>query len=532
MSKLLPTITHALRIGGVKTPLIISVVFLVLIASFVIFLNRYWSDTLQPRLYRTAETQATILAESQANLLQQSLSLTLSSGQPRFLHDTAQQILLVEDPAIGQNIVEGLSLQLDYQSVNAAEGSLDFTEGNSHCPDCFTASIPLFTTVGELIGIADFSLSDAYFRSLSDEMKSKLMAESSVALALMVIVWFTMLVMFYRLNAAKQIIEDSDRVKTRFMANVTHELRTPLNAILGYTQLYKEDGVLMKTHRQGIETIDRSAEHLLLMINDILDFSRADQEKLSLSPVEVSFANFIKIICDMAQAQARLKAIEFCCEVPERLPTVVYVDEKRLRQVLLNLISNAIKFTEQGKVTLKISLLKSSRDQADLRFSVVDTGIGISPGDLSRIFLPFIQIDNDITRSEGSGLGLTISQRILHLMHSKLKVTSTLGEGSNFWFDLQLPTALGLAATNDTFFNHDKQQHRAGEIQLPPPETLEEMIQLSQKHNILALRKIAQELENDEEYRGFIEKIQPYIQGYRFKPLTEHLKDMLNQSNL
>ncbi|MDO3387895.1 ATP-binding protein [Gilvimarinus sp. SDUM040013] len=525
MNRTVSTIAHALKIGGIKTPLVICIVFLVLITSFVVALNRYWSNSLQPRLYRTAETQATILAESQANLLQQSLSLALASGQPNHLNDTVQEILLVEDPAIGQSIVEGLTLELDYQTVEAQSGSLDFIEGNTACASCFHASIPLFTTNGELIGIADFKLSDAYFQDLSQEMKSKLMAESSVALALMVVVWLTMLVMFYRLNAAKQVIEDSDRAKTRFMANVTHELRTPLNAILGYTQLYKEDGALMKTHRQGIETIDRSADHLLLMINDILDFSRTNQDTITLTAVETSFIHFLKTICDMAQAHARPKGIEFVCEVPERLPTAVHADEKRLRQVLLNLIGNAIKFTEKGRVTLRVELLKTGNDSADLRFSIRDTGIGISTSDLAMIFVPFVQVDNDITRSEGSGLGLTISQRILQLMNAKLKVSSTPDQGSDFFFNLHLATAQGLAASNAAMFNPSAKQ--SSRVNAPPTEKIEALIELAQKHNILALRKAVEKLEIDEHYQGFAEELKPYLQNYRFKPLVEHLTKKL-----
>lgn len=525
MSRLIATAARVLRIGGIKTPLIISAVFLVLITSFVVFLNRYWSNTLEPRLYRTAETQATILAESQANILKQALVESLSRAEPHILNEAVQQILLVEDPAIGQNIVEGLRLQVDYQTVDAENGSLDIEEGNIRCSNCFKASIPLFTQRGDLLGVTDFNLSDAYFRELSEEIKSKLMTESSLALVLMVVVWFTMLVMFYRLNAAKQVIEDSDRAKTRFMANVTHELRTPLNAILGYTQLYKEDRALMQTHRRGIETIDRSAEHLRLMINDILDFSRTDQDRMTLVPAETSFIHFLKVICDIADSQARLKGIEFHCDIAPTLPQTVSVDEKRLRQVLLNLISNAIKFTEAGSVTLHVSVVDVGRDDVTVRMSVRDTGIGISDSDLNRIFVPFVQVDNTITRAEGSGLGLTISQRILQLMGSKLSVFSEPEQGSEFLFYLKLPAPQGVHESTAELLG--PREVASEESITPPAEQLEEMIELAQKHNILGLRRMVAEMEQQAELKAFAQDVEPFLKSYRFKPLIGYLSQRL-----
>lgn len=529
MSRLVCATIHALKTGGFKTPCVISLVFLVLIASFIVFLNRYWSGTLQPRLYHTAQTQAVILAESQAYLLQQALHQTLENNDKRFLQDATQKILLVEDPAIGQNIVEGLALQVDYQTVQADQGSLDFTEGNTRCSSCFTASIPLFAPAGDLLGIVDFTLSDAYFQSLSTDMKSKLMAESSIAMALMIAVWLTMLVMFYRLNTAKRIIEDSDRAKTRFMANVTHELRTPLNAILGYTQLYKEDPSLMRTHRQGIETIDQSAAHLLLMINDILDFSRSDQDSLSLAPIETAFVPFLQIIGDMSQAQAKLKGIKFTGVFDKTLPPVVRTDEKRLRQILLNLISNAIKFTPEGEVTFKVALLDSSPHYADIRFGVVDTGIGINPADVSRIFLPFVQVDNDITRAEGSGLGLTISQRILKLMQSKLQVASTPSKGTTVWFDLRLDAPKGVAENRVEILARTPTP--SGHAQAPSAEKLERMIDQALRHNILGLKEAIAELENEARYAMFVEEVREYLRNYRFKPLVEYLTEKLKAAS-
>ncbi|MEJ2417426.1 MAG: HAMP domain-containing sensor histidine kinase [Exilibacterium sp.] len=359
-----------------RSHLLISLVFLLVFASFVFSLGRYWQGTLQPRLYLAGETQAKILAQSQAAILVEVLEHSKPDQRAQKLYDAVQEILIVEDPAIGGRIVLGLELQVDYDAVVAAPGSLDLHEGETHCASCFQAPIALISHAGELFGIADFNISNGYFLALSAEMKSKLYAESSLALCLLAVVWVAMLVMFHRLHTAKQMIEASDRAKTRFMANVTHELRTPLNAILGYTQLYKADAVLMAAHAQGIETIDRSAEHLLLLINDILDFSRVDENNLKLHPREVCMAVFLNTLVEMTQVRARLKDIDFRYQFPAQLPVRVRVDDKRLRQVLLNLLSNAVKFTERGEVVLMLETLASNTPHSlRLRFSVLDSGI-------------------------------------------------------------------------------------------------------------------------------------------------------------
>ncbi|TQV88061.1 sensor histidine kinase [Aliikangiella coralliicola] len=160
-------------------------------------------------------------------------------------------------------------------------------------------------------------------------MKSKLFAESGLVFGLIATVW--LVIMYHRLHIAKQILEASDQAKSRFMANVTHELRTPLNAILGYTQLYKRDLEMMNNYGQGIKAIDRSADHLLLMINDILEFSRANEENLTLHPVEVDLHSFLKTMIEMTQISTQIKNLPFAYNFDKDLPSIVKIDDKRLR---------------------------------------------------------------------------------------------------------------------------------------------------------------------------------------------------------
>lgn len=252
------------------------------------------------------------------------------------------------------------------------------------------------------------------------------------------------------LSRAKEAAESANRAKSEFLANMSHELRTPLNAILGYAQIFQRDQALVERYGAQIDTIHRSGQHLLLMINDILDLSKIEAERLELEIVPVNFSEFLQTFVKMMQVKAQIKGVEFRYELRQPLPHTVLVDERRLRQVLLNLIGNAIKFTESGWVALRVFAIHShgtdlayqqaeQQPMTQIRFEIEDTGIGISSEELHRIFLPFHQTGDRLLRGEGTGLGLTISQRLVRLMGSEIQVHSLVGEGSRFWFDLMLP---------------------------------------------------------------------------------------------
>ncbi|HEY9653777.1 MAG TPA: PAS domain S-box protein [Coleofasciculaceae cyanobacterium] len=255
-----------------------------------------------------------------------------------------------------------------------------------------------------------------------------------------------------KLQQAVLSAEAANRAKSTFLANMSHELRTPLNGILGYAQILQGDKNFTPKQQDGINIIYQCGTHLLTLINDILDLSKIEAEKLELYPEDVHFLTFLTELSDIFQLKAVQKDIKFTYLPCSQLPAVIQADEKRLRQVLMNLLSNAVKFTDRGRVTFKVTLIDNQQhDQsftAKIRFQVEDTGIGIMPEQLEKIFLPFEQVGDKSRRSEGTGLGLAITQKILQMMGSQIFVESTPQVGSRFWFDVDF--SLVSTPTNST----------------------------------------------------------------------------------
>jgi len=241
--------------------------------------------------------------------------------------------------------------------------------------------------------------------------------------------------------------------RSQFLAQMSHELRTPLNAIIGYTHLLGRDRQRL-TERQasGLATINESGQHLLSLIDDILDLARVEAGKMSLHPAAVNLGVFLQIVANIIRVKAEEKCLAFSCELAPGLPAAVTVDETRLRQVLLNLLGNAVKFTDSGKVSLRVlpappTGMSEDQDSARLRFEVADSGIGMTVQQLGRIFQPFEQVSTAQRREGGTGLGLTISQELVRLMGGRIAVASEPGKGSTFWFDITVPVATAGPAT-------------------------------------------------------------------------------------
>jgi len=248
---------------------------------------------------------------------------------------------------------------------------------------------------------------------------------------------------------ARDAAESANRAKSVFLANMSHELRTPLNAVLGYAQILQREPGLSQREAAALDTIRRSGEHLLTLINGVLDLARIEAGKVELYPETVNLPLMLHTVNGIIRLQAEGKGLAYRYEAGPDLPPLAHADGKRLDQVLLNLLSNAVKFTELGAVTLRVQRVGGHHDHpgeptVTLRFVVEDTGIGIAEDQLAGIFRPFEQGVEVQRRYGGAGLGLAISQQLVGLMGSEIRVESQRGKGSRFWFDLELPLAESL----------------------------------------------------------------------------------------
>ena len=244
------------------------------------------------------------------------------------------------------------------------------------------------------------------------------------------------------LRAAMERAEVANRAKSAFLAAMSHELRTPLNAVLGYAQILKRDKSLTPPQQTGVSTIQQGGQHLLALINDVLDLSRVEAGKMEFHPKPVRLGELLTVVADIMRVRVEQKHLHFELELVAGLPVAISVDETRLRQVLLNLLGNALKFTDRGSVRLRVAPLPpdegAATDIASLRFEVLDSGIGIAADQIEAIFRPFEQVGEASRRAGGTGLGLAISRQLVQAMGGELKVESTPGKGSRFWFDVPM----------------------------------------------------------------------------------------------
>jgi signal transduction histidine kinase/DNA-binding NarL/FixJ family response regulator len=269
------------------------------------------------------------------------------------------------------------------------------------------------------------------------------------AILLAGVVWIRQLSRQRRaLVAARAEAEAANRAKDEFLASMSHELRTPLHAILGYADLLREGALVGESRKEALATIGGSGRHLLALINDLLDLSRIRSGHLELDLASVQLPALLEEIAAMMRVEAQKKGLTFDLHAPADLPTLVKADAKRLRQILLNLLGNAIKFTDAGHVVLDVEAALRDDGRVELRMEVEDTGIGIALQDRDRIFAPFEQSEEGQRRESGVGLGLAISQELAHLMGGRIEVDSRPGRGSRFRFTVALEVVRETQATS------------------------------------------------------------------------------------
>lgn len=245
------------------------------------------------------------------------------------------------------------------------------------------------------------------------------------------------------LQRAKESADAANQAKSNFLASISHELRTPLNAILGFTQLLLHDSNLRSDQQDYLEIINRSGEHLLTLINDVLEMTKIEAGRITLNENNFDFYAFLNSLEEMLQLKARSKGLRLVFDRTATVPQYIYADESKLRQVLINLLGNAIKFTQSGSVTLRVRFTPpfpgpslDSGIPLTLNFEVEDTGPGISPSDQEKLFEAFVQAELGRKSQEGTGLGLPISRQFVRLMNGDISVTSASGKGSKFRFGI------------------------------------------------------------------------------------------------
>jgi signal transduction histidine kinase/DNA-binding response OmpR family regulator len=280
------------------------------------------------------------------------------------------------------------------------------------------------------------------------------------------------------LAIAKEKAEAANRAKSVFLANMSHELRTPMNAILGYSQLMQRDNALHPEQREQLNTINRSGEHLLALINDVLEISKIEAGQTSLETSSFDLRAFLHDLENMFDSSADAKGLQFEVIGNDSVPRYVAADENKLRQVLVNLLDNALKFTEQGSVIMRVAVEDGTAGGMRLKVEVADTGVGIAEDELDKVFAYFEQTASGRAKQSGSGLGLAISRDFARMMGGDITVTSKEGKGSTFCFDMDIregsesdikekiskPRVIGLAPDQDiprVLVAEDKSDSRA-----------------------------------------------------------------------
>lgn len=373
------------------------------------------------------------------NYGQNSYAFALNSQGQAIVHPDSKLMSTIEKPAPSLLKISDRNLQAIAQKMVSKQQGIELMEIDGKHK--YVAYLPLEA--------ANWSVALVIPR---ENIESRLQFLDLIALivggltlTMITVLWRVQAFEQTQLKKSKEAADLANHAKSEFLANMSHELRTPLNGILGCAQILLRSANLPESEQYHINIIEQCGSHLLTLINDILDLSKIEARKLELHAEDVHFPSFIQGIAEICQIRADQKGIGFIYECVTDLPIGVHIDVKRLRQILLNLLGNAIKFTDQGQVKFTIESIDFSANQEQkkhrIRFCVEDTGIGMTTAELSKIFLPFEQVGEKKRQTEGTGLGLAITRQLVQMMGGEIHVKSQVGEGSSFWFELEMPTA-------------------------------------------------------------------------------------------
>jgi len=321
------------------------------------------------------------------------------------------------------------------------------------------------------------------------------------------------------LKKARQEAELANQAKNAFLANMSHELKTPLNGILGYAQFLGKFLDNNPAYNESVSGIVTCSEHLLTLINDILELARIEPKTLQAVYYAFSLTNFLKQIESFARLQTQQKNLRYEPEISEELPDYVKGDEKRLRQVLINLLGNAVKFTDKGQIKFQVKPVENNL----IRFIIQDTGIGIPKDQIDNIFNMFQKASSTGQYVEGAGLGLTVSRRLLGLMNGTLHVDSVVNQGSTFWFDIPLEV-IDKEIKKEIV---DNQPIIDDQFAIPQKTEIKPLLEAAKMGNVFGVEKqLKLLLEKKPEFLQWGEKIKAYTEQFKVKELVAYLSNL------